>query len=419
VKKHTRVLSALALTASFVLSTNMTEAQSLYGYEGAGSLVMEHTGPPGGACGYPFGPMFSVFPTMAPFGCPLPVPPGPPPMNIFGDIGVDKINDTVWVTDGVAIGEFTASGAGIGTPLTGFNPILQGGLPLTGLGMDSAAGWLWLTDGFLCWAITPPAAPGCPGVEVIIIPPFMLPLQPGAQATDVEWDPVTGTLWVCDTIGFVTNVTIAGGMGPFGFFPAGGACGLMPPLQGIALDSVASSVLGIPTYYVTDGFGISYETVGGAPAPATFYTPMPCFGTLGPLVGLAFSARALPYGTGVDNSGLPAPNIGSTGQGLSPNPAFTVNLSGSVPGSTAILYLSWSGFYCPAVTVMGLPVLISLATPPKMMGVALVGAAGTASLPIPIPPGFPPGSTFHLQWLVVTPTSLQVSEGLALPIDLP
>lgn len=421
--KCSKILLALLLTGAFALTANQLEAQSLYGFDGAGSLVVEATGPPGGPCGYPTGPMLSAYPTPLSWICPLPVTMGPPPANIIGDLAVDKVNDTVWVTDGIILGEYVASGGGMGTPVTGFVPAPFGsGAPLTGLGMDSAAGLLWMTEGLFAQALIPPPPPGCPAAGVVAVPPFPLPLPiPGSLATDIEWNPVTGTLWICDTAGMVTEVVIGGAMGPFGTWPAAaGMCGLAPPLQGIAIDTVATAVTGLPTIYVTDGFMIDYQVPGGAPAPPTFYSPFPCIPTMGPLLGLAFAGRALPYGVGGDNSGLVPPTIGSIGQGLSPSATFTVTLAGSVPGSTAILYVSWGGLYCPALMVMGLPVLINLVPTPLMLGAVPVGPGGGAMLTTGIPAGYAPGNSFWLQWLVVTPNpSLQVSDGLALTIDLP
>ena len=328
----------------------------------------------------------------------------------------------MYVTDGWVVGEYTGSGAGLGAPISGFVPVPFGaGGPITGLGYDSAAGLLWMTEGVFAQALTPPPPPGCPGVGVVAVPPFLLPIA-GAMATDIEWDPITGMLWVCDTAGMVTQVTLAGGIGPFGTFPgAPGPCGLGLPLEGLAVDTVGSTVFGLPHFYVTDGFQVAYEGVGGVPGPPTFYTPAPCFPTMGPLLGLAFAARALPYGTGADNSGLAPPFIGSTGQTISPSAPFTVTLGGSVPGSNAFLFMSTAGFNCPSVNVGGLPIYIDFLTAPvQVLGVVPVGPGGTAFLTTGIPPGFPPGISAYVQWFAITPTpSWQVTEGLAITTDLP
>ena len=416
IRQHRIPVGAFGLAILFALSLSRADAQSVYGLDGGAATVLEMTGPPA-ACGYPTGPLLSAFPILAGFGCPLPGP-VPPPPGILGDLAVNKATDTIWVTDGLAIGEYVASGPALGTPITGFVPLPFGGL-ITGLGFDSAGGLLWMTDGVLAQAVIPPPPPGCPGVGVVAIPPFPLPVA--GPATDIEWDPLSGTLWVCDIAGMVTNVMIGGGLGPFGAFPAApGPCGLMPVLQGLALDNVGTTLFGIPTMYVTDGFMVAYMFLGGIPAPPTFYTPAPCFPTMGPMNGLALAARALPYGAGADNSGAPAPFAGSIGQTISPNPAFTVTLSGSVPGSLAFLYLSTTGFYCPPPVILGLPVLIDLSLPPTLLGFAPVGALGTATFTTAIPPGFPPGVAGWLQWVAKTPLpSLQVSDALALNTDLP
>ena len=421
-KTRARVRPAwmLAVSIAFALASHVG-AQSHYGYDGATSFVVEATGPPGPACGYPNGPILSAFPSPVSFVCPTPAAMGGPP-NIFGDVAVDKTNDTVWVTDGAIIAEYTASGAGLGTPLVAFAPLPfgTGGL-ITGLGYDSVAGILWVTEGTFAQALTPPPPPGCPGVGAVVVPPFLLPIGV-AVATDIEWDPVTATLWTCDTTGVVTNVLPGGAIGPFGAFPAApGPCGLAMLLEGLAVDTIGSTVFGIPTFYVTDGLQVAYVLVGGGPAPPTFYTPAPCFPATGPMVGLAFAARALPYGTGADNSGLAPPFIGSTGQTISPSAPFTVTLAGSVPASNAFLFMSTAGFNCPAVNVGGLPIYIDFLTAPvQVLGIVPVGPGGTASLTTGIPPGFPPGISAYVQWFAITPTpSWQVSEGLAVTTDLP
>lgn len=397
-------------------------AQSVYGFDGAGSIAVEHTGPGDPVCGYPVGPVLSAFPTPVGFPCPTALAVAPPP-GILGDIAVDKVADTVWVTDGFVATEYAASavpGVAPGAPITSYFVALPAGAPLTGLGWDAALGALWMTDGFIVWAEIPPAPPGCGLAGAIVVPPFFVPTVTGSPMTDVAWDPLSGSLFVSEAAGIVSNWIPGGFPGPFPPTPVG-FCGLVPPLQGVDVDIVDSTALGLPVLYVTDGFMLEHVDVTGLPAPPSFHAPFLCVPTAGPLLGLAYAERALPFGMGADNTGMPAPTVGTIGQALSPNPAFTTTLTGSLPGSATGLYLSTSGFNCPAIFVLGgaIPVY------PFPIGATLTPTGGTDAignqvLATPIPAGIPPGTGIWVQWVSVTPApSIQVSEGLSIVIGLP
>jgi hypothetical protein len=406
--------------AAVVLLALSTGAQTLYGVSGGASAVVEASGPPGGACAYPNGPFMSGFPTAVAFPCPTAFVGAPPPA-ILGDIAVDKAADTIWVTDGVLITEYTVAGAALTSFALPLGVAVPG--PLTGLGYDTAAGLLWITDGFFANAFPPPAPPGC-GVVPAVPVPFALPVA--GPATDIEWDPLTGTLFVCDVTGAITNVIPGGAIGPFGVFPAIGAgCPMAPGLQGLAVNtaSLGPAAAG-PMLYVTDGAMIEHILPGGALAPPTFYTPAPCFPTLAPLNGLAFAAHGLPFGAGADNSGGAAPTIGSIGQSISPSPGFTTTIAGSVPGAVAGLFMSnggvLGGYLCPAVVVVGLPVYVDPTFGLTLLGVVGIGGGGGAAFATPIPPGVPPGVMVYVQWLADPPgVGLQVTEGLAVTAALP
>ena len=102
-RSFTWMSSALAALLALSLPG---QAQTLYGLDGAGSLAVEIAGPPGGACAYPNGPLVSAFPTFAPYACPTPMTGGPPPA-ILGDITVNRLTNTIWVTDGVLFTQYT------------------------------------------------------------------------------------------------------------------------------------------------------------------------------------------------------------------------------------------------------------------------------------------------------------------------
>ncbi len=392
------VLFALAFAAS-------THAQALVGFDGAAPAVVEFTGP-AGACGYPTGPVLGAFPTAAPFICPIA---GPAPLPL-GDVAVDRIADTVFVTDGVIITEYTAAGAPVNGFIVAGLGIVPG--PLTGLGYDPLAGMLWITDGVFAAGILPPPPPGC-AAPLVAVPAF--PLAAAGLVTDIAWDPLTGSLFMCDLGGAITNVFPGGAPGPFGAFPAaaGGCFGVAPGLQGIAVDT--SGPPGV--LYVTDGLVVSYLLAVGAPAPPTFYSSAPCSATPALLNGLAFTARPINYGTGADTTGLLPPVAGAIGQSWSGNGGFALTLTGSVPGSFARALYSVGGPLCPAVPVLGLPLLI--APPINRLGTVPVSAVGFATVPASLAT-VPPGISVFTQWVAITPVpSLQVSNGLEFTTTLP
>lgn len=387
-----------------------SEAQSLYGLDGAGSIIVEASGPPAGPCPAPNGPFMSAFPTFVPFACPTVFAAGPPPGVILGDVAVNVVTDTIWATDGFTTTEYTRAGVALNS-----FPLMPGFGLLTGLGMDSMAGILWITDGFVAMGIFPPPAPGCGAVAAVAVPPFPAP-GPG-PVTDIEWDPVTGSLLFCDVFGVVSNVFPGGGVGPFGAFPvAPGPCGLIPVLQGLAVNTAYP--FGPTSFYVTDGFMVAHLLPGGGPAPATFYSPFPCFPTLGPLLGLAFAARALPFGIGSDTSGFGVPTIGSVLETITPNPGFVTTVTGAAPLSPAFLFIGLLGPICPPFTVAGLSVYLSPAGI-SSLGVTVTDAFGSATFATPIPPFLPPGLFASLEWVVNPPgPGLQATEGLEVTISI-
>ena len=148
------LLRSLLLGAALLSAPTAVFAQSLYSISGGipgTSIVNEFTGPPGGACAYPNGPGLVAFATAVPFACPT-VGPTPPAPSLLGDVAHDHKGDVVWATNGPLVTAYTPAGAVI----TSFpTPAPLG--PLTGLGFNTAAGILWMTDGALVMGV---AAPG-------------------------------------------------------------------------------------------------------------------------------------------------------------------------------------------------------------------------------------------------------------------
>jgi hypothetical protein len=407
-------LGLLALAVAGVSS--LASSQSLLGIDGSGTpgapVVHEFTGPPGGPCLYPNGPLLRSFPAIGGVVCPG-LQPFPLPFD--GDVAINSITDVVYAGDVFQIARYSSSGA--------FIDSFPSPLAITGLGMDPFGPLLWITDGAFYGAVVPPPVHGCLfGPPPFAVGPFPVPAGPGfftGPMTDIAYDTANGTLWGCDLTGVVGNFLIGPipAAGPFGFFPvAPGPCpALMPALTGIALDN---SFPGSGTFYVTDGFEIAYMLPGGVLAPPTFYTPVPCYPvpTQG-ISGLAFVERAVTYGVGTDTLGNPPPTIGSIGQTIPGNPGFTVTLDRAVPGSVATLFAS-TGVQCPPLPVVGLNLYISLA-PLFNLGTVPVAANGKAFQNVPLIASMKPGFAMYMQWLVVTPMgSLQATEGLGFTIGL-
>jgi hypothetical protein len=408
---------SLAAVLALAFGARVTQAQSLYAFDPT-LTVTELTGPPAPPCGDPLGPVNSAFLAL-PGACPGAFAFAPP----LGDIAVDPVTDTIYVTSGGIIVEYSRAGANLGFVI----PPVAG---LTGLAIG-APGMLWITDGFMYGAI--PTAPfGCPGGLVpFVVGPFPVPIGPifAGPIGDLDFEGATGSLIACDAAGTIGSFFPGplSPVGPYGFFvlPAAGCLG--PGLMGIAFDK---TLPGTGTFFATDGAMILRALPGGFPAPPTFAFPFPCFpaATFGPVVGLAFAGRQIPYGAGADSIGLPVPSIGSVGQSYVGNPAFIVTLTGSLPTSKAILRMSFAPA-CPRTPLLGLPNLLGSALfgASGLSGAAtvpfftktVVGPGGTATYATPIPPTIAPGTSVYLQWLVKTPFSLQVTGGGALTTMLP
>jgi len=109
---------------------------------------------------------------------------------------------------------------------------------------------MWVTDGF--WAA------GLAITNVCQTPPFVVPIFPaagvgGAMVLGIAWDPCTGTIWVADINGWVSNYVIGGAL--LRSFQVGAA--VQPPLSGVAINATNGNV------QVTDGFSMAEFTPGG------------------------------------------------------------------------------------------------------------------------------------------------------------
>jgi hypothetical protein len=412
---------ALAVASGVLLLCTLAappaDAQVLFGYDGGIGSVWEYPSVPGPPCGQPTNPPLPW--AWAFFLAPCAVPPAPllgtppAPGGILGDVASNRLTDTVFVTDGVAISEHLGGGPFTGLPGTIINafPIPAGlGLgPITGMCHDSGgvitgAPVLYITDGFLMAGLTP-SAPGTCGPPALATPVVPVPAV-GAPATDITIDPVTGTFWACRVGGFLTNFTPGGVF--LGVVPVAGICGLgAAPLQGIAWDlaSPGAPFIGAQpagALYVTDGFVTAYLVpVPFGPAAPTFYSPFPCNPTPGPITGLAFKTGGITYGAPGPPFLPPGILLSSSGQASSPGPTHALTFLGTAATSSVWVVYGFNvfapGYFCPPVyPFLATPLHVDFFTPPG--GLLFLGPGGPAfSIPAAIPAGVPTGLGIFMQ----------------------
>ncbi|MCB9896532.1 MAG: hypothetical protein H6825_00885 [Planctomycetes bacterium] len=421
-----RTLS-LALAAGLLLgAAPFVPAQTLLGSDGVGVLTWDFTSAPGGPCGAP-----TPIVTPCPHG--VSVCPGVPPLGIaqpgtfWGDIADDPITDTIYVTDGRSIGAFagdTPCGAAACAPYTTFLLPFAAMGPLTGMGCDASglftggAPLLWITDGVFIAGIVPPPPGACAPVGVIF-PPCPIPVA-GTFATDVSYDPAGGLLWMSFAAGFVQGFAVPGcGLAtppiPVGACPLGA-------LTGLAIDtSTPNFASPVTAAYVTDGATVAYiDLATGAPAPATFYTPVTCNPTPAFLDGLALSQHGVHYGKSRLNA-----RLDTFGQSSSPGPTFGLEVTGAPSIGTSFLILNFNfpgpGFLCPPLPGVGTKIWVDPTPPGAVISLPAFGPACTP-IPLPIPAGTPVGLEIFAQMVFVGPggpPALDATNGVAATIALP
>jgi len=396
------VLSFLAALGTF------PAAQSLWTIDTAGTVTGQ-TGPAGGACSYPLGPLTAQWGYVTPGQCATPdVTPG---AFGVGGIGMDRVDDELWITDGLTL----ASYATYSTPIkTGIDALAFTGAPLNGVDWDPA-GLLWVTDGKTAVSATIQLNGVC--WEPVVQTSFPLPIAPTATATALSHDPVTGALWVVDDSGVLTHVTKGGAVGALGSadVTATSGCTLAPSLTGVAVDTAGPG----GRIYVTDGVTIAVVDMaaGGAAAAPTFYSPQSCFPAVTPLCdGLAVAASGNLFGSA---SGGFLPTIGAKGQSIVPNPSLAIEIGLANEFDVAVLVIGPDAL-CPSQTVLGVPFHIA-PTPLVVAATVVIGDTGFASVPLPLGVGTPIGETVFMQWGVLTPSdgNVESSRGLAMTTSLP
>ncbi len=350
-------------------------AQTIYGVMGSNGTVIEMSGPPAGACGYPDGPIASSFVYVQPATCagnPVPGVFEVGPANlIVGDVAVDREKDIVYVTDGAAIAAYDGASGAMIEHFTAAGLGLS--MPLTGLGFDAQTGWLWITDIDEFAALEPDGTCTPTPRWLATTPPLGL-----GNLGDIDMDPQTGELWVCDDMGQVarfalgaavfTNLVNVAGLG--------GLCGggLGPTLSGLCMDAAENATV----LAVTDGPRVvRFSVVGfggtGAP-PSAFAFPSTCWANPGPapLQGLAYAAHAVTYGPG-------ALLLDVTGQSVLPG-AITLSGQGGAAGAAWVLYDL--GAACPPLNLLGQQLLLPVGPGFGFFG-PLPWAGGVAALTLP------------------------------------
>lgn len=396
---HRSTLVPVLLGMSVVLLAPAPEAQRLVGYD-AGGRVFEFPHPIGGPCLGPSDPVYQ-FPTGGTLGtCTLPGAAAPG----LGDIGVDTINDTYWVTDGFALGEYTASGFAI----SAYNGPFGSLGPLTGLGVDTGNGILWATDGVFFQGFTLPfSASGC-FATLTPTGPALPSSSSGVWTTDVEWDPDIGELWFSEWGGYFSLQTNGSpGLAPTGVF----GCGIpVTNLQGIAVDraSVATGALN-PVIHTTDGLTVAQDEYACCPATNSVkvYDTSTCFPAPGVLNGLSYTVRPNHYGTPSWCIPGSTPSQTTAGQSVVGNTNFAYILENAIPGSFPILYWSTAPF-CPQITIVlggncPLDLWLNFLFP-SIWGsqpMPVTSSAGTSVLPVNINPAWV-GTCLYTQMFVVS-----------------
>lgn len=392
--------------AALLLLSAPAVAQGLWTIDGAGNAA-QHSGPPLLPCGMPLGPLQAFWSYTNPGPCATPGPLGSGPL---GDVGMDRTDDLLWITDGtIAAGYQTFS-----TPITtGIDVASLLGAPVTGLDWDPSLGGLWVTDGHSAAS----ASISFTGTCYFATPLASFPLPIAHTATALSHDPVTNALWVVDDGGFLTQVTKTGALGPFGSKSVVSlGCALLPALTGVAADPAGPA----GRVYVTDGGNIAVINAAaplGALGSSKFYTPSTCYPSpVGVVRGLVVAATGNSFGA---PSGGFLPVIGAKGQSIVPNPTLAIEVGGAHKDDLAILVLG-QGFLCPAATVFGVPFHI-FSPPLIMVATTVIDSTGFASIPLPLGPGTPIGHTVYMQWGMINPSTLVVAStrGLAMTTSLP
>jgi len=392
-------LNALALLlGAGLLAGSEAGAQTVWSIEGTGPSYGEYNAPPP-ACPLTVPPPYAVNPAPAPV-CPTNLP--FPPLNCLGGSAVDNNGNVasggpavpVMVhSDGIVLEMTTPAGALLTSAVVA-GVVLPG--PITGVACDSFADIYYITDGAGFVGVGIPPGPAACGPPPALVGPFGFVGGPvGTRICGLAYDPCTGTLWTCDTAGFVGNWTL-GGAFIGGWFA--------PPPFGVPLSGITVNVTN-GNLQITDGALVGEYTPLGALAPAGAFhlaaNPYAIPLWAGLVDGLGFSLRPQIFGTPCPAGG---PKIGTAGgYSFAGNAGFTITQSGATPGALSFLLVDTAAL-CPPLPFGGCSIWLA---PPWSLLVSLgpVPASGTFTLPAKLPPpaggpcAIPVGISLYVQFV--------------------
>lgn len=427
-----RSLIALSLSL-FVAVTFLAmplTAQTLLGVDGTFGLAWEFTPSAGAPCPQPSASVISCN-----YAVPSCSPAFPGPFSagtILGDVADDPVTDSMYLTDGFVIQQYSldspCGGSMTCNPLNSILPPTTMGA-ITGMCFDNTGGvvapvgtpLLWITDGFSLAALVVGPIFSCT-YTVAFGPCPITPVGFGPM-TDISWDPSSGSMWACDTTGFVHNITFPG-CSVGASFPAAPACGLSPLLQGIAFDGGTPAVFPLPpsapTLYITDGLAVARLDITGLPGVPTFGAPTACTPTPAFLSGLALTQHGTHYGT----PRLLA-QLDTFGQSITPSTGFGLEVFNAPAGANAWLIANYNfpgtGYLCPSAGGAGTKLWVNPTPPALILNLGPL-PGGCVALPVAIPAAVPVGLEIYAQVVFIAPggpPAVDATNAIAATIMLP
>jgi hypothetical protein len=296
------------------------------------------------------------------------------------------------------------------------------GPPIVAMSDAAGAGTLWVMDAVGLVSLIP--FPPGPPIAQAFAPAPILP-TPMSGPTGISFDPAAGMLWFTGAfVPFVVGTPVFAGF-PCAPLPVGPMFPVPPctppPVIGVTVDTAVAAPAPA-NLYVSNG--LFYGNVATGMCPCPVLPP-----AMIPTTDIDFADLPYTYGVGC---GCGPPAIGfAGGYPVLGNGGFAVTASGIGPGVAAgALYLS----IAPAIPPLPIgPCTLNifpgfLLLVPPIVPVLPVGpppCPGTATHPLPIPPG-PPGLvgiSFYLQYVFFPnpagPLPFELSNGLEITIGFP
>lgn len=339
-----------------------------------------------------------------------PAPTGPIPLPMFGLIAaplpagfnggeaVNGITGQLYNTDGAFLTiDNNPQYVGAIAPMPPF-PVfgmVTAGMPITGLGWATVpaavVGNQLLMSSPVAFQFRAPAAPFGPLGPVIPVPFALGPI------TGCDYDPSTGTVWLCDALGNIYNTTPAGL--PVGPQPVavvampGPAAG--PVLTGLAVNRTNGPGAFPPPFGSTQlpGYHICV-TNGMLIADALGPNPFIPTGSVGMSYGLAFSNDAQFFVGSAAPSNVAQIRLNRPAHNGFGGPGLTINLIGAFPLQTAILCYDLLPA-APTPVPWGGNIFLNPAT----LGTVILGTDPAGNAVVPVPGGAPPGVQFECFWI--------------------